>query len=77
MMVLALMLMVMTSTNMPVTRICQVFSVQRRPGNVGESAQWAGIRVWLTAKPTACAKRECYGGGAYVRQSSPDSQHRA
>ena len=48
--VLALMLIVITSANMPVTGICRVFSVQRGPGNVEESAQWAGICVWLTAK---------------------------
>ena len=48
--VLALMLIVITSINMPVTAICRVFSVQRGPGNVEESAQWAGVRVWLTAE---------------------------
>ncbi len=57
-------------------RICRVLSVQRGPGNVEESAQWAGIRVWLTAEATAYAQRECYGVDAWVRQSSPESQHR-
>ena len=47
--VLTVGLMAITSTNMPVTGSAR-YSRQERPGNGENSAQGAGIRVWLTAE---------------------------
>ena len=48
--VLALMLFVITATNIPVTRSARYSRSRGGLGTHKKSARWAGIRVWRTAK---------------------------